>query len=231
MSRGVLVWDFDGTLATRPGNWTGALCEVVANRYPDLGMTPDRLRPHLQRGFPWHQPETVRSPCSEEEWWEHLRPVLAGALRAATALGEWEARQLAGDVRALYIDPRSWQLFDDVLPALRQLSGRGWRHVLLSNHVPELSRLTDALGLSHLLVAVYSSGRTGVEKPHAKAFETVFADHPEARFGWMIGDSWRADVQGAMAVGMRAILVRERHPDATVHCATLHEVVRIVEDV
>ena len=64
MSRGVLIWDFDGTLATRPGNWTGALCEVVANRYPDLGMTPDRLRPHLQHGFPWHRPEIVRSPCS-----------------------------------------------------------------------------------------------------------------------------------------------------------------------
>jgi hypothetical protein len=25
-----LVWDFDGTLALRPGNWTGVLCEVVA---------------------------------------------------------------------------------------------------------------------------------------------------------------------------------------------------------
>ena len=175
MSRGVLVWDFDGTLATRPGNWTGALCEVVVNRYPDLGMTPDRLRPHLQRGFPWHQPEIVRGPCSEDEWWDHLLPVLAGALRSATPLGESQARQLAGDVRALYIDPRSWQLFDDVLPALRQLSGRGWRHVLLSNHVPELSRLTDALGLSHLLVAVYSSGRTGVIRLEA-AFPRSLAD-------------------------------------------------------
>ena len=34
MGRGVLLWDFDGTLATRPGNWAGALCEVVANRTP-----------------------------------------------------------------------------------------------------------------------------------------------------------------------------------------------------
>ena len=33
---------------------------------------------------------------------------------------------------------------------------------------------------------------------------------------------------GARAVGMRAILVRERHPAATVQCDTLDEVPRIV---
>jgi FMN phosphatase YigB (HAD superfamily) len=45
----------------------------------------------------------------------------------------------------------------------------------------------------------------------------------------MIGDSWRADVQGALAVGMRPILVREKHPGAPVQCDTLHDVVRVVE--
>lgn len=44
----------------------------------------------------------------------------------------------------------------------------------------------------------------------------------------MIGDSWRADVQGALAVGMRAILVRSEHPEAALHCKTLTEVIRIV---
>jgi len=31
-----LTWDFDGTLARRPGNWTGVVCEVVAAQRPDL---------------------------------------------------------------------------------------------------------------------------------------------------------------------------------------------------
>ena len=60
----VLVWDFDGTLAIRPGYWTGALHEVVSSCHPDLGITPEHIRPHLQRGFPWHAPEVVRDPCS-----------------------------------------------------------------------------------------------------------------------------------------------------------------------
>jgi FMN phosphatase YigB (HAD superfamily) len=44
----------------------------------------------------------------------------------------------------------------------------------------------------------------------------------------MIGDSWRADVQGALAVGLRAILVRSKHPDAVVQCETLHQVADVV---
>jgi FMN phosphatase YigB (HAD superfamily) len=45
----------------------------------------------------------------------------------------------------------------------------------------------------------------------------------------MIGDSWRADVQGALAIGMRAILVRSEHPEAALQCKTLEEVVGVVE--
>lgn len=227
--RGFLTWDFDGTLATRPGHWTAVLCEVVTRERPDLGVTPDRLRPHLQSGFPWHTPEVVRGPGSEDAWWAALLPVFATAFCRGAGLQEGEARQLAGSVRALYTDPRSWKVFDDVVPVLDQLSARGWRHIMLSNHIPELPQLVDRLGLSSLFVGVYSSGLMGAEKPHPKAFEAVFADHPEARTGWMIGDSWRADVQGAMAVGMRAVLVREKHPEAVVQCDTLHEIVRIVE--
>jgi len=226
---GFLVWDFDGTLAVRPGQWTGALCEVVASERPDLGITPECLRPHLQRGFPWHTPEIVRSPGSEEQWWDDLLPVLVGALRSGAGLEESEARRLAENVRARYTDPRHWKVFQDVPPVLGQLRDRGWRHILLSNHVPELPQLVDALGLGDFFVAVYCSGRTGAEKPHPRAFEAVFSEHPDARAGWMIGDDWRADVQGALAVGMRAILVREKHPQAPLQCDSLHAIAGIVE--
>jgi putative hydrolase of the HAD superfamily len=224
-----LVWDFDGTLALRPGNWTGVVCEVVAVERPDLGMTPERLRPHLQSGFPWHTPEVVRKPCSSDEWWSELWPVLARAVQFAAGLDESEARRLVTGVRAAYTDAKYWQVFDDVLPALARLRDSGWSHIVLSNHVPELPRLVEAMGLNDLVTAIYSSACTGVEKPHRRAFEIVFAQYPAAKAGWMIGDSWRADVKGALAVGMRAILVRSRHPDAIVQCEKLDEVVRVVE--
>lgn len=229
MSGRVLIWDFDGTLAFRPGNWTGTLCEIVTAERPELAVTPERLRPHLQSGFPWHMPDVVRTPCSPQQWWDALAPVFAAAFRQGAGLGDAEARRLASLVRARYTDPTHWQVFDDVLPVLGELRARGWTHIVLSNHVPELSMLVDALGLGELVAGVYCSGQTGAEKPHATAFETVFADHPGARAGWMIGDSWRADVQGARAVGLRAILARERHPEASLQCDSLGDVSRIVE--
>jgi ribonucleotide monophosphatase NagD (HAD superfamily) len=57
----------------------------------------------------------------------------------------------------------------------------------------------------------------------------VFAEYPAARAGWMIGDSWKADVLGSRAVGLRAILVRSSHPEATPRCETLADVVSLIE--
>jgi putative hydrolase of the HAD superfamily len=224
-----LIWDFDGTLAVRPGNWTGVVYDVVVVQRPDAGITPERLRPHLQSGFPWHAPDVLRQPCSADQWWSELLPVLARAVQAATGVEAPEARRLVQGVRAAYTDAKGWQVFDDVLPTLARLRDRGWRHIVLSNHVPELPQLIEALGLSGFITAVYCSACTGVEKPHRKAFETVFARYPGAQSGWMIGDSRRADVQGALAIGMRAILVRSEHPEAALQCKTLKEVVGVVE--
>ncbi len=224
----LLTWDFDGTLARRPGNWAGVICEVVAAQRPDLQLAPELVRPHIQSGFPWHTPDVVRRPCSPDDWWRQLLPVLASAVQHAAGIDESEARRLAAGVRSAYTDAKGWQVFDDVRPALEQLRDRGWQHIVLSNHVPELPGLIEALGLNDLISAVHSSGCIGVEKPHPQAFETVFAAHPAARTGWMIGDSWRADVQGALAVGMRAILVRQKHPEASIQCETLHAVADVV---
>jgi hypothetical protein len=48
-----LVWDFDGTLAARPGNWTGALCEVVNRERSDLGVTYPDARKGWMIGDSW----------------------------------------------------------------------------------------------------------------------------------------------------------------------------------
>ena len=229
MSERVLVWDFDGTLAIRDGYWTGTLCDVVRRERPDLTARLEDIRPHLQAGFPWHTPDVVREACTADEWWAAMLPVFSGAYRAALGVDAGEAERLARAVRAVYLEPAGWRVFDDTVPALSALRERGWRHVVLSNHVPELPQIVECLGLQAHVDALFCSADIGAEKPHRKTFEAVFARYPAARAGWMIGDSWRADVEGARAVGMRAILVRERHPEAPVQCATLHEVVRVVE--
>ena len=64
-------------------------------------------------------------------------------------------------------------IFDDTLPALDLLAEEGWNQVILSNHIPELPYLVAALGLSRYFTAIHTSGTTGFEKPHPRAYAAV----------------------------------------------------------
>lgn len=225
-----ITWDFDGTLATRDGGWTGTICEIVAAAVPDHPFDVERLRPFLRRGFPWHAPDVVRDPCTDDEWWAGIDETLQLALTEGVGLDTGTARVLAAEVRHGYLDVRRWIVFEDTVPVLKALSEAGWIHLVLSNHVPELDRLVVDLGLGPWIHRVFNSARLGVEKPNPAAFEHVFAEIPQARTGWMVGDNWVADVCGAENVGLRAVLVRRDHPEATRQCSSLSGVPELVID-
>lgn len=210
----VLIWDFDGTLGYREGGmWSATLLELLEEELPQVGATRDQLRPHLQSGFPWHRPDQphpeIRTP---KQWWESLLPVFEAAFQRV-GVDCASARCLARKVRHKYTDPGRWRLFDDVLPTLDGLSARGWTHVLLSNHVPELSDGTGIidiighLGLRSRLARVFNSAESGYEKPHPRAFQMVLNAFPAATAVWMIGDSVRADIKGAEALLIPTILI------------------------
>jgi putative hydrolase of the HAD superfamily len=226
-----IVWDFDGTLAERTGQWSGALAEVLRRARPDSSATAADLRPHLQAGFPWHAPGIARSRRTADEWWGSLEPVFERAFRQGAGLDAADAARLATMVRLEYTDPGSWRLFDDTLPVLKDLSAEGWAHFVLSNHVPELEDLIDALGLGALVERVFNSARTGYEKPHPEAFRQVSHAIPDGARCVMVGDSFAADVRGAEGVGWPAVLVRRHHPEAKLCCTSLLELSRALESV
>jgi putative hydrolase of the HAD superfamily len=204
--RGVLLWDFDGTLAERPGLWGACLIEVLDERMPGHGLSADDVRPFLRDGFPWHEHDTPHPELSvsSDAWWSALEPLLA---RAYESVGVAEATECARAVRASYT-AHGWRLFDDTLPVLGGLRADGWRHVVLSNHVPELGDIVAALGLDSFVERVITSAATGYEKPHPEAFRRALTAAGEPQTVWMLGDNPVADVAGAEALGIPAILVR-----------------------
>jgi putative hydrolase of the HAD superfamily len=108
------------------------------------------------------------------------------------------------------------------------LSSHGWTHVVLSNHVPELTRIISALGLDDHVKRVFNSADSGYEKPHPLAFENLLEVLGRPEKIWMIGDNLEADVRGAEAAGIPAILSRGS-PDGTKrHCRDLLGVAGIV---
>ncbi|MBN1247767.1 MAG: HAD family hydrolase [Anaerolineae bacterium] len=221
----LLLWDFDETLGYRHGGaWMASLFEVLQREAPECPATMDELETFTRAGFPWHTPEVPHPHLdSADTWWEALEPVFVDAY-VGVGLRAERARAMAKLVRPTYLDLARWRLYEDTEPTLRALTEAGWTHAILSNHVPELETLVNGLGLSSVFARVFNSALTGYEKPHPEAYRTALRAFPDAMVRWMIGDSYRADVLGAAAVGIPSVLVHKPHPDASRYAATLAEV-------
>jgi FMN phosphatase YigB (HAD superfamily) len=228
----LLIWDFDGTLAHRRGEtgWSILLAEALEAEEPGHGHSADVFRPHLREGFPWHRPDVAHPElCEAEAWWDSVRPQLARAYEAAGYPPE-RALELADAARRLYVDPGvGWALFDETLPVLERLTRAGWKHAILSNHVPELRQIAAGLGLDEVVALISCSAETGYEKPHPQAFASVL-DPLGPTEAWMVGDNVAADVLGAEAVGIPAVLVRRPDPRATRYADTLAGVERFLDE-
>jgi putative hydrolase of the HAD superfamily len=200
-----VLWDFDGTLAARSGRWSGCLVEAPACVAPDVAasVSVEALRAGLRSGFPWQRPAVAYGVRDGDAWWAALAPVLAAAYQLA-GVPSSVAVAAAARVRECYVDPARWVVFEDVGPALAMLGT--YRHVVLSNHVPELPALVAALGIP--VDAVVTSAAVGWEKPHAEMFAAGVAAAGSPGEVWMVGDDVGADVRGAESYGIPAILVR-----------------------
>ena len=224
-----LIWDFDGAPGYREGRWASALHAVLEETMSGHGLERELLGARLRGGFPWHTSKIPHPELSSPDaWWGALLPVFVGAFEAA-GLDPSTSRELAGKVRGAYVDSRHWRLFNDAVPALRGRSSRGWTHLILSNHVLELPRILREPGLDKHLHQIFNSAQSGYEKPHPRAFGGVLEAVAGAETAWMVGDNPEADVRGAEAIGLPAILVRGPNRGARHHCEDLTGIVDIVE--
>lgn len=225
-----LIWDFDDTLGYRAdGKWTASLVKVLHMEMPEFPVEVEAIRPHMQSGFPWMTPDVPHTHItSADAWWESLHPLFAKTFRSI-GLPSDAADRLARKVRHVYADPSAWRLFDDALATLGRLRELGWRHCMLSNHVPELPLILSRLGALDSFAAVVNSAETGYEKPHPEAFKRAFAALKGPDAVWMIGDGYEADIAGARTAGIPGILVRKTHPRAEHCCNDLLGVIAILQ--
>ncbi len=209
MADRVILWDFDGTLAAREGLWSGCVVELLDELTPGHGVQVSDFRRAMHGGYPWSTPDLAHPHLGESDaWWAHVSGRIAAAL-TGIGLSADLARDTAHGVRERFLDhTRAWSLFDDTLPALERAVGAGWRNVILSNHVPELGDLVSRLGLDAHVEQTFTSARIGYEKPHPEAFAVALRASGHPREAWMVGDNPVADIAGAEAVGLPAVLVR-----------------------
>jgi putative hydrolase of the HAD superfamily len=153
----------------------------------------------------------------EELWFAFTERIVRGMGGDADA-----ARDLAVEMTRAWERSENFDLYDDVLPVLERLHAYGLKLGLVSNGGREIS---DFVAHHHLQVDCAVASRAhGWTKPHGSIFlaalELVGVAPVDAV---MVGDSVEDDIEGAVALGMRAILIdREgRHAGAGEHLADL----------
>jgi putative hydrolase of the HAD superfamily len=124
---------------------------------------------------------------------------------------------LAAELFERFAHAEAWEVFADARAALPALRAAGLRLAVVSNFDARLPRLLADAGLADLFEAVVYSEEVGVEKPHPAIFEELLErlqlQPPRVLH---VGDSRRDDVEGARAVGMRALWLTRAAPDRPV---------------
>ena len=198
MFRAVL-FDVDFTLS-RPGPELGPDGYRRLGERHGLTLDPERYEgarlaalDELQR-----HPELEHD---EELWIAFTEQIVRGM--GGTAVG---ARECAAEMVAAWERHENFTLYEDVLPALEELRRHGLRLGLVSNGQRDLAEFARHHGLDvDVCVGSASHGRV---KPHRSIFDAALAALgavPDETA--MVGDSYADDIEGARALGMRAILL------------------------
>ncbi|MCC5642956.1 HAD family hydrolase [Nostoc sp. CHAB 5824] len=204
-----LFWDFDHTLGYRDGMWSETLHSIL-KRHEIHNIDLEDIRPFVNIGFTWHSPETPHNLLfNGKTWWEYMNEYFA-KIYEKLGINKTQAIKYASQVQNEYKDLEKWHLYDDVIPTLQDAIKNNYKNIILSNHIPELHEIIDELNITEYFEEIYTSGKIGHEKPSLKFYTHVINDLKiEKTECIMIGDSYNADITGALRAGIQAILVRK----------------------
>lgn len=107
-----------------------------------------------------------------------------------------------------FAQPDAWEVAPGTRSMLAELKRRGLKLAVISNWDQRLPLLLERLDLADPFDTFAISAIVGAEKPHPRIFETALAAlGVAAERALHVGDSRRDDVEGALGVGMQALLL------------------------
>jgi HAD superfamily hydrolase (TIGR01662 family) len=201
-----VVFDVDFTIA-RPGPDLGPSGYVAVGRRYGLELDPalhDEARRAALQTLERH-PELDHD---EQLWVLFTERIIIGMG------GEGDTHGAAIELTRAWEHAAHFELYPDVAEALDVLRAYGLKTGLLSNTARDLDAFVQHHGL--VVDALLTSRAHGKTKPHESIFRDLLGRlgvSPEEAV--MVGDSVEDDIDGAHAVGMRAVLVDRdrRYPD------------------
>jgi HAD superfamily hydrolase (TIGR01549 family) len=202
-----VMFDVDFTLC-RPGP------ELSADRYGRIaarhGLTLDTSRYDDAREAAVlnlrRHPELLHDESIWHRFTEEIFIGMGGPERIAS--------ECATEIEEGWALSENFELFEDALPVLEELRLAELRIGLVSNGIRDLTEFVAHHRLD--VDAIVDSRSHGRVKPHPTIFEAALERlGASAGDAVMVGDSLEEDIEGARALGMRAILIdrEDRHPD------------------
>ena len=198
MSVRAVLFDVDFTIA-RPGPELGPEGYRRLGRRFGLELDPSRYRDAREKALEGvrRHPELEHD---EEIWVLFTQRIVEGMG------GRGDTYGCAVEMTRAWEHAHHFDLFDDVLPTLALLREHGLKIGLVSNTGRDLGTFVRHHGLD--VDAAVGSGTYGKTKPHPTIFRFALEQLAvSADDAVMIGDSIEDDVEGARAIGMRAILL------------------------
>jgi FMN phosphatase YigB (HAD superfamily) len=178
--------------------------DLLARRLGERGVrvTPAALAEAIPAA--WRRYDDLVDASRGHPWQELITTLLSGAGVGAEEDGEG----IAGLVDWLWREQPRVNLWrrpiEDMVALSRELAAAGVAVAVLSNSEGRIAELLEEIGLAAPFTAIIDSGKLGIEKPDRRIF-----DHALARTGRTagihIGDSWSADIAGALGAGWRAV--------------------------
>ena len=130
------------------------------------------------------------------------------ALRRAAAEAMRPMLGIDGDLTDALLASLHFRAYPDAAPALRALRERGLSVVVVSNWDHSLHERLAETGLAPLVDGAVASAELGHAKPDRAIFEHALRlAGAEPGSALHAGDAPREDVEGALAAGLRAVLV------------------------
>jgi putative hydrolase of the HAD superfamily len=212
-----VLFDVDFTLA-RPGPELGPEGYVRAGERHGLALEPARYEAARDAAFV----ELRRHPELEHDdeiWFRFTERIVRGMGGDADS-----AYACAVEITRGWEQHGNFELYDDVPDALAAIRSAGLRVGLVSNSARDVREFARHHGLD--VDAGISSFHHGRTKPHASIFRAVLdLLEVEPADAVMVGDQIADDIEGALALGMDAILLDREgvHADFEPRIESLNE--------
>lgn len=175
--------------------------DFLARRLGERGV--DVSPAALERGAPaaWKRYDELNAAGIGHPWKQLMATLLAGAgVAHADELAQWLWDE----------QPRKNLWRKPIVPMIdlaKELAARGVTVAVLSNSEGGLADLFEEIDLARHFAAIIDSGKLGIEKPDPRIFAYALQRlGGTAERAVHIGDSWTADILGALGAGWRGAI-------------------------